>query len=278
METTIFYKFRIYKEEEPEFLFISSEQEITQNWVDVSIFLDAVKEYQVNAKEDLSEDNLKYLTAEYALGDLITFAREFQLSKRKEEDKKRTWNITTIETNTEWIIGGASYVTFIGTIVSSGPVEVKEDFFEYDEIVQKLLFINGGQVCLDYFLKNTETIDNILFNGSIEDKKVLKVTFGCSGLSDHRSADALTFIAGKFYQQCTESGFRQTAPKEGPTVRSPSSANTPGINKKYEERQSTKNSKFTNGELNSWTVLFVTSSNANIKAHIIKGGCSLLGF
>ncbi|KAI9291524.1 peptidase S28 [Neoconidiobolus thromboides FSU 785] len=195
-----------YRPGGPAFLFIGAEGELYGDyWTTNSILTTAAEQQggiiyalehrfygESYPKQDLSLNSLKYLTSELAILDIVNFVK----------------NISEKNKNTQWILHGASYAgnlaawakykypdTFHGAIASSAALEAKIDFFEYDLMVQKALLTHGGQSCLNYHLENFEFINNILLNGSIEEKYELKKRFTCETVKDDEFGLAFLYLS-----------------------------------------------------------------------------------
>jgi len=106
---------------------------------------------------DSSSSNLKLLSSEQALADLVVF-RQYIVNSFQTPDSK-------------WILFGGSYSgalsawarekyphIFRGSIASSGPVHAVEDFYQYFEVVQTSL----GSTCSAIIQKATQTMDQLL--------------------------------------------------------------------------------------------------------------------
>ncbi|KAI9293222.1 peptidase S28 [Neoconidiobolus thromboides FSU 785] len=200
-----------YKPGGPVFLFIGGEGELEGLWTQYSLLTISAKKYhgivyalehrfygKSYPKPDLSVDNLKYLSADLAIKDLVYFAKNIKLpqsnSTRCQKEKAK------------WIITGGSYPgnlaawarlkyqdIFFGAIASSAPVEVRENYYEYDQIVQKSLAKNGGKECLIYHIENFNIINEVLLKGSSQEKQALKDKFSCSKVSDENFGIPLLF-------------------------------------------------------------------------------------
>ncbi|KAI9290519.1 peptidase S28 [Neoconidiobolus thromboides FSU 785] len=205
---------QFYKPGGPAFLFIGGEGELDARWTEVSILAKAAEKHngivyalehrfygKSYPKPDLSTKSLQYLSSELAVDDLANFAKTVKLPQSDEPHYDLG--------KTKWIISGGSYPgnlaawtrfkhpeVFHGAVASSAPVEAKEDFFEYDQQVQRSLEFNGGKDCLNYYIENFKKIDSIMFSRNRKDIDALKSKFTCEKVSDELFVDALTYVSG----------------------------------------------------------------------------------
>ncbi|KAI9290553.1 hypothetical protein K502DRAFT_298251, partial [Neoconidiobolus thromboides FSU 785] len=147
--------------------------------------------------KNLTAANLKYLSSDYGLKDLGKFAKNIEdpITKRK------------LPSSTKWYAIGGSYAgamaawvrqdcpdLFDGAIASSGPVEAKSDFFEYDLTVGKVL----GEQCLDSMNEVTQYVDKLYETDKAKFSQI-KNSFGCQDLKDdiqflYTVADTLAYM------------------------------------------------------------------------------------
>jgi hypothetical protein len=157
---------KYYKKGGPIFLFISGESAADDYWVSSANLplLSWAKKYGAylfevehrfygssQPTDNMSFDNLKYLTSEQALADLATFVQAV--------NKKQGW------TDAKWIPYGGSYagaltawfrevypdITF-AAVGSSGPVQAEVDFFGYLKTVEASLRTYSDE-CVDNLQK-----------------------------------------------------------------------------------------------------------------------------
>ncbi|KAI9291178.1 peptidase S28 [Neoconidiobolus thromboides FSU 785] len=205
---------QFYKPGGPAFLFIGGEGELNGGWTQYSLIAKAAEKYNgvVYAlehrfygvsypKPDLTLGSLKYLTSELAIDDLAYFAKNIKLPQSK--------RLSYQTEKTKWILAGGSYPgnlaawtrlkhpeVFHGAIASSAPVEAKEDFFEYDQQVQRSLAENGGKQCANYYVENFKAINKVLLKGTTQEKKALKDKFSCGDVADDAFGLALIYVSG----------------------------------------------------------------------------------
>jgi hypothetical protein len=148
--------------------------------------------------EDLTTENLRFLSTEQALAEVDYFARNVQF--KGHEDK----NLTA--PNTPWVVYGGSYAgaqaaflrvtypdTFYGAISSSGVTQAIYDFWQYFEPIR--LFAPPD--CI----KNTQTlidvVDKHLLGNNTANIQALKTVFGLGNVTDNRDfANQLTGVYG----------------------------------------------------------------------------------
>ncbi|KAF3352716.1 Putative beta-galactosidase A [Verticillium dahliae VDG1] len=134
--------------------------------------------------EDLSTENLRFLTTDQALADTAYFAQNIIFPGYEDV------NLTS--PNTPWIAYGGSYAgafvailrklypdIFWGTISSSGVTAAVVDFWEYYEAAR--LFAPEG--CAPATQKVTHVVDNILLGGDRDDVLQLKTVFGLGNVT-----------------------------------------------------------------------------------------------
>ncbi|CAD5235709.1 unnamed protein product [Bursaphelenchus xylophilus] len=88
--------------------------------------------------EDFSVKNLVYLTSQQALADIKYFIESINVEKKYTDPKWITFGGSYAGALSAWFRQKYPEVT-VGTVGSSGPVEAKVDFFEYDQVVQDAL-------------------------------------------------------------------------------------------------------------------------------------------
>ncbi|KAL9053998.1 MAG: hypothetical protein Q9162_004404 [Coniocarpon cinnabarinum] len=144
---------------------------------------------------DLSVENLRFLTTEQALEDVVNFAKNNVFPGHE--------NDPLTSDKTPWIAYGGSYSgaftafmrtlypgDFWGTISSSGVTEAIYDYWEYYSPVTQY----GPQPCIEYQQKLVNMVDNILLdNGTVQELDYctvdnpmvpqLKGLFGLEGLT-----------------------------------------------------------------------------------------------
>ncbi|CAK4711916.1 hypothetical protein LEN26_008219 [Aphanomyces euteiches] len=133
---------------------------------------------------DYSVENLKYLTAEQALNDMITF-QDHLTEKRK-------------LVNAKWVAFGGSYPgmlaawaklkhgdRFVGSVASSGPILAKADYHEYGDVVAFGLKYFGKDQCADTVKTALKDFHNLVASSKTEDVAKLKELFNpCAPLKD----------------------------------------------------------------------------------------------
>ncbi|PSN65262.1 peptidase S28 [Corynespora cassiicola Philippines] len=148
--------------------------------------------------EDLSVENLRFLSTEQALAEIDYFARHV---------KFEGIDADLTAPNTPWIVYGGSYAgaqaafmrvvypeTFWGGISSSGVTAAIYDYWEYFEPIR--LF--GPPDCIANTQTLIDVVDNILLkDNNTELVSELKNAFGLGGITDNRDfANVLTGIYG----------------------------------------------------------------------------------
>jgi serine protease 16 len=185
-----------YKEGGPVFLYIGGESELNPAFIQSGLPATLAKtyngalfglEHRYYGKslpfEELTAKNLKYLTSEQALNDLVHFVRNIQnpITKKK------------FDLKTRFITIGGSYAgelsawarmsfpeVFLGAHASSAPLNVKDDFFEYDQEVQKAI----GSDCLPYFKEVSDFAESIILSKDNEKIKNMKKLLTCEEIED----------------------------------------------------------------------------------------------
>lgn len=125
--------------------------------------------------EDLSTENLKYLSTDAALEDLYAFQQSLKQNSH--------WK-------GKWIVFGGSYPgnlsafyrlnypeMVVGAIASSAPVQAKADFFEYDRHISRVI----DKSCLKNIQMVVKKIDNALNNP--QKLKGIKAAFKASHIN-----------------------------------------------------------------------------------------------
>ncbi|KAF1352751.1 hypothetical protein EJ07DRAFT_135933 [Lizonia empirigonia] len=148
--------------------------------------------------EDLTTENLRFLSTEQALAEVDYFARNVKFAGHEDKDLTAP--------STPWIVYGGSYAgaqasflrvtypeTFWGAISSSGVTVAIYDFWQYFEPIR--LF--GPPDCI----KNTQTlidvIDKHLLGNDTANIQALKTVFGLGKITDNRDfANQLTGVYG----------------------------------------------------------------------------------
>jgi hypothetical protein len=135
--------------------------------------------------QNLTTENLRFLSTEQALADMAYFAQNVIYPGH--EDK----NLTA--SDVPYILWGGSYAgafvaiarkvypdIFWGAISSSGVTAVVDDFWEYLEAAR--LYAPGN--CAPNHQRMVHIVDNILLGGDDSKKLTLKKTFGLESLDD----------------------------------------------------------------------------------------------
>ena len=128
---------------------------------------------------DLTAENMKYLSADQALEDTVAFVNAFS----KENG---------LPSCTKWVLFGGSYTgnlvawfrdqrpdIFWAAHSSSGPLQAKEDFFEYGQAVKEGFTKYGApkatSTCLDRWTRSIKLLDDSLTNDEQETRKRLGI-------------------------------------------------------------------------------------------------------
>lgn len=148
--------------------------------------------------DDLTTENLRFLSTEQALAEVDYFARNVKFAGHEEKDLTAP--------STPWVVYGGSYAgaqaaflrvtypeTFWGAISSSGVTVAIYDFWQYFEPIR--LF--GPPDCI----KNTQTlvdvVDKHLLGNDTANIQQLKNVFGLGNITDNRDfANQLTGVYG----------------------------------------------------------------------------------
>ncbi|KAF1961954.1 hypothetical protein CC80DRAFT_401871 [Byssothecium circinans] len=159
--------------------------------------------------DELTVENLEYLTLENSIKDLTYFAKNFDAPFDK--------NGTTDPKKTPWVFGGGSYSgalagwtavkdpgVFWAYYGTSGVVESVSDFWMYFEPVREATPANctADQVAVINY------IDGVLLNGTAAQKKALKDKFKLGDLEDTDFGGAIengpwTWQGTQFYSEST---------------------------------------------------------------------------
>lgn len=148
--------------------------------------------------DDLTTENLRFLSTEQALAEVDFFARNVKFAGH--EDKDLT------SPSTPWVVYGGSYAgaqaaflrvtypeTFWGAISSSGVTKAIYDFWEYFEPIR--LF--GPPDCIKNTQTLTDVVDKHLLGNNTESIQTLKNVFGLGNITDNRDfANQLTGVYG----------------------------------------------------------------------------------
>ncbi|XP_037042971.1 putative serine protease K12H4.7 [Bradysia coprophila] len=163
-----------YKPEGPVFLMIGGEGAATSDWMTDGAWVPYAKEHKAlcfllehrfyglsQPTEDLSTENLVYLSSEQALADLAYFIIAM----------KKKFNLNH---DTKWIAFGGSYPGSLaawlrlkyphlvhGSISSSGPLQAKADFKEYFEVVKDSLGSHSDD-CVTAVRKSIQQVEILL--------------------------------------------------------------------------------------------------------------------
>ncbi|KAF1930609.1 peptidase S28 [Didymella exigua CBS 183.55] len=148
--------------------------------------------------DDLTTENLRFLSTEQALAEIDYFARNVKFDGHEDKDLTAP--------STPWVVYGGSYAgaqaaflrvtypeTFWGAISSSGVTFAIYDFWQYFEPIR--LF--GPPDCI----KNTQTlidvVDKHLLGNNTANVQTLKSVFGLGNITDDRDfANQLTGVYG----------------------------------------------------------------------------------
>ncbi|CAD5228720.1 unnamed protein product [Bursaphelenchus okinawaensis] len=118
-----------------------------------------------NVTEDLSLENLKYLTSQQALADIANFIKTINKAKGYKNPKWITFGGSYAGALSAWFRKVYPELT-VGTIGSSGPVEAKVDYFEYMQVVE-----NSTRNCIDKVKQGVDTLQKNIT--SVEGRKLL---------------------------------------------------------------------------------------------------------
>ncbi|XP_066140947.1 putative serine protease K12H4.7 [Euwallacea fornicatus] len=166
------------------FLMLGGEWEANTIWLNSGAWIDSAKKYgailfylehrfygQSQPFEDLSTENLQYLSAHQALADAANFIKGMN-------DK---YNMSTSEA--KWIVYGGSYAGTLaswirhkyphlvtGSVDSSGPLEAVLDFREYLQVVQEGLGTHS-ESCVTNVTAAFNKLDELL-EGCLEDPEI----------------------------------------------------------------------------------------------------------
>lgn len=208
-----YYANRNYLEEGgPIFIYVGGEWEISEGWVrgghihdmcrDLSgiIFYTEHRYYgRSRPTEDLTNENIVYLSVDQALADLAHFIVQMKIIHPKVR-------------NSGVILVGASYsatmVTWFmqkyphlvtGGWSSSAPLEAKVDFVEYKETVSQSLEIVGGSECTARIRKAFVELENLVSEGDTE--TIQRLFHMCHPFDIESKLDVWSFfsdVAGPF--------------------------------------------------------------------------------
>jgi hypothetical protein len=163
----------------PIIIFLGGEWEISPGRVTGGHLYDLAKEFngsiyytehryygKSRPTEDLSVDNMRFLTIEQALEDVIKFI----------DFLKRT---TPALKNSKVFVAGGSYSATMAVWIrqkyphvidaawaSSAPLDAKVDFKEYKEIMTQSIKIVGGEECLELFEEGFKEMERIIETGN----------------------------------------------------------------------------------------------------------------
>lgn len=204
-----FMNHQFYKQGGPAFLFIGGEGQLNPKWAQQSLLSKAAEdhggvvfalEHRYYGKSwptpDFALANLRFLSSRQALADMASFMASVPMPRGGGERPR-------------WIVAGGSYPGNLaawvrakyphivtGAIASSAPVLAKEDFFEYDQQVQRTLARYGGDACAQYYYDVVREIDAIFRSGDRSRIDQLKADFGCGGVNDDSFVDGLSYVSG----------------------------------------------------------------------------------
>lgn len=148
--------------------------------------------------EDLTTENLRFLSTEQALAEVDYFARNVKFAGHEDKDLTAP--------STPWVVYGGSYAgaqaaflrvaypeTFWGAISSSGVTVAIYDFWQYFEPIR--LF--GPPDCVKYTQTLIDVIDKHLLGNNTASIQSLKNVFGLGNVTDNRDfANQLTGVYG----------------------------------------------------------------------------------
>ncbi|KAJ4399972.1 hypothetical protein N0V91_009045 [Didymella pomorum] len=148
--------------------------------------------------DDLTTENMRFLSTEQALAEIDYFARNVKFAGHEDKDLTAP--------STPWIVYGGSYAgaqasflrvtypeTFFGAISSSGVTVAIYDFWQYFEPIR--LF--GPPDCIEYTQTLTDVVDKHLLGNNTANIQTLKSVFGLGNITDDRDfANQLTGVYG----------------------------------------------------------------------------------
>ena len=148
--------------------------------------------------DNLTTENLRFLSTEQALAEIDYFARNVKFAGHEDKDLTAP--------STPWIVYGGSYAgaqasflrvtypeTFWGAISSSGVTFAIYDFWQYFEPIR--LF--GPPDCIKNTQTLTDVIDKHLLGNNTANIQTLKSVFGLGNITDNRDfANQLTGVYG----------------------------------------------------------------------------------
>ncbi|KAG5677970.1 hypothetical protein PVAND_007682 [Polypedilum vanderplanki] len=166
---------QFFKHNGPVFLMIGGEGEMRPKWIQKGAWIVYAQKFgalcfqlehrfygKSHPTNDMSTENLRFLSSEQALADLAYF-----VTRMNEQ-----YNLTV---NNRWIAFGGSYPGSLaawvrekyghlihGSISTSGPLLAKIDFFEYFEVVRDSLATYKGCDCVEAVQSGTKQIDVLL--------------------------------------------------------------------------------------------------------------------
>ncbi|KAJ4341139.1 hypothetical protein N0V95_007303 [Ascochyta clinopodiicola] len=148
--------------------------------------------------EDLTTENLRFLSTEQALAEVDYFAKNVKFAGHEDKDLTAP--------STPWVVYGGSYAgaqaaflrvtypeTFWGAIASSGVTYAIYDFWQYFEPIR--LF--GPPDCIKNTQTLTDVVDKHLLGNNTANIQALKTVFGLGNITDNRDfANQLTGVYG----------------------------------------------------------------------------------
>lgn len=148
--------------------------------------------------DDLTTENLRFLSTEQALAEVDYFARNVKFAGHEDKDLTAP--------STPWVVYGGSYAgaqaaflrvtypeTFWGAISSSGVTVAIYDFWQYFEPIR--LF--GPPDCVKYTQTLIDVVDKHLLGNNTASIQSLKNVFGLGNITDNRDfANQLTGVYG----------------------------------------------------------------------------------
>ncbi|KAF3039784.1 hypothetical protein E8E12_009009 [Didymella heteroderae] len=148
--------------------------------------------------DDLTTENLRFLSTEQALAEVDYFARNVKFAGHEDKDLTAP--------STPWVVYGGSYAgaqaaflrvtypeTFWGAISSSGVTVAIYDFWQYFEPIR--LF--GPPDCIKNTQTLTDVIDKHVLGNNSANIQTLKSVFGLGNITDNRDfANQLTGVYG----------------------------------------------------------------------------------